>query len=420
MKKKIHYGYWIMIIGVLTILGSLGFARFAYTMILPEMSNKLGFSNTQMGAIATANFIGYLFFSVVGGALAAKYAPRAVIGLSMLTTGVSMLLTGLVTNFYAVLALRAITGLGSGGSYVPTLGLVSAWFGKSRRGMAAGFILGGGGLGMLLSGVGVPAIISAFGHQGWRYSWFILGLGVILLGLVGFLVNRDHPSEKRLIPIGDAGQAGHVPAPGGTVSLKAVYNNPTLWHLGLIYMLWGFSYIIFMTFFTAYLVKENHLQPSAAGSLFALNGILAIFSSFIWGTVSDKIGRKLAMTIVYFLQAIAFMIYAFSSSYSGFLTVAILYGLTSFSIPSIVAAACGDYAAPGLAPAALGFVNIFFGIGQIIGPSLGGYLTDLTGTYSVAFGLAGIMAFAGGIGSFFLKVKVDEIPVSPKADSIPS
>jgi len=74
---RFHYAWVILIVGTLVVFGSLGLARFGYTMLLPAMQAGLELDNTQAGALATGNLVGYLALSVVGGALAAHYGPRA-------------------------------------------------------------------------------------------------------------------------------------------------------------------------------------------------------------------------------------------------------------------------------------------------------------------------------------------------------
>ena len=56
-----------------------------------------------------------------------------------------------------------------------------------------------------------------------------------------------------------------------------------MWYLGLVYSLYGFSYIIYMTFFAAYLVKEMGWKPGAASALWALVGGVSIFCGVLWG-----------------------------------------------------------------------------------------------------------------------------------------
>jgi MFS family permease len=68
-----------------------------------------------------------------------------------------------------------------------------------------------------------------------------------------------------------------------------------------------------------------------------------------------------------------------------------------------MAAASGDYLGSKLAPAGLGFITLFFGIGQALGPALGGYLADATQSFLVPFLLATGVSLAGMFFSFYLK-----------------
>jgi MFS family permease len=126
--RRLHYGWVVLGVSTLTVMGCVGLARFGYTMILPPMQAALGLSNTETGALATGNFLGYLALGVIGGLVATRYGPRRVIAFSMLLTGMTMALTGLARGFSGALAWRVLTGVGSGGSNVPIMSLLSAWF----------------------------------------------------------------------------------------------------------------------------------------------------------------------------------------------------------------------------------------------------------------------------------------------------
>ena len=132
-------------------------------------------------------------------------------------------------------------------------------------------------------------------------------------------------------------------------------------------------------------------------------GWISIFCGLIWGTVSDLIGRKYGLALVYLAQAASYATFALWRNPAGYTVSAILFGLTAWSIPGIVAAACGDYLGPRLAPAALGFVALFFGLGQAAGPSVAGAIADATGSFGPAFLLAAGVAFLGGVGSLMLR-----------------
>ena len=401
-KLSFHYGWVIMVVSMLTVLGALGFARFGYTMILPDMQTALGLENTQTGALATGNFVGYLALALVGGFIASHYGPRRVIALSMLFAGVTMMLTCLANSFQGALVWRVLTGIGSGGSNVPVMALLPAWFAARRRGLATGVAVAGSSLALIITGLLVPCILDRYGADGWRTSWLILGALVVLLGLVAAALLRNRPEEQGLRPVAAAGElAPQVKA--SSLDWGQVYRSGTVWHLALVYIAFGFSYIIYVTYFAKYLQAEADYTREAAGSLWAIVGWISIFCGLIWGTVSDRIGRKYGLALVYLLQAVSFALFALWRNQTGYAVSAVLFGLTAWSIPGIVAAACGDYVGGRMAPAALGFVTLFFGLGQAAGPYVAGKLADATESFALAFLLAAGVAFLGGIGSLLLR-----------------
>lgn len=422
VSGRFHYALVILLMSVLVVMGALGFARFGYTMILPSMKEGLQLSYTQMGLLATGNFLGYLTFALVGGFLASRFGPRLIISLSLLLIGITMLLTGLAPNFQFALAMRILTGIGSGGSNVPVMGLASAWFAARRRGMATGLIAGGSGLGLIVTGPLVPAIIARYGPLGWRYSWYLLGLAVLAVGLSGYVVLRDRPEERGLLPIGETEEArqgkevGAEPSRPSSLQWGLVYRSGLMWHLALVYLTFGFSYIIYATFFAAYLTEEVGLTEAGAGGLWALVGFLSIASGFLWGSVSDWLGRKWGLAIVFSLQGLSFLIFSLAKTLPGAYLSTVLFGLTAWSIPAIMAAACGDYLGPRLAPAALGLITLIFGIGQAIGPSVAGYIADLTASFTMALLIAAIAAFAGAMGSLLLRPsRREEVCARPRS-----
>jgi MFS family permease len=400
-RSGFHYAWVILGLGTLVVFGALGLARFGYTVVLPSMQEGLGMSNTQAGVLATSNLVGYLILSAIGGALASRYGPRAVITAGLTTAGAAMLLTGLAQSFTGAAIWRAVTGVGSGASNVPVMGLLAAWFATRRRGLATGIAVSGSSVGVIFVGPLAPYILSSFGTDGWRICWFVFGLAALLIAGAGFVLLRNSPAEKGLAPLGAGFGEPGTPSESGSLKWGKVYRSAAVWHLGMVYVAFGFSYIIYMTFFTKRLIAEGGYTPEAAGQLFSIMGWLS-FLCMIWGYVSDLIGRKGALVIVYLIQGAAFSLFALWPEPSGFTLSTILFGLSAWSIPAIMAAACGDVLGPRLAPAALGFITLFFGIGQALGPSVAGAIADAVGSFSPAFLLAGGVAVLGAVGSALL------------------
>jgi MFS family permease len=410
-QGKVHYGWIVVFMGLLTTIAAHGFGRMSYTIILPAMKDGLSFNYTQLGQLAMGNFIGYLLMAIIGGFLAARFGTRIVITLALILMGVTLFLTGLAHSFGYAFAMRLLTGLGNGASYVPAMALGSAWFAMRRRGFATGIVSGGIGAGTLISGLVVPPILIAYGPEGWRYSWYILGGAVLVVSGIVYLFVRSRPEEKGLTPVG-APKEEAMPAPqaaGAKVSSLnwgLVYKMGSVWYLGVCYFFYGMSYIIYMTFFAAYLIKEMKLDPSWAGGLWALVGGLSVFCGVLWGGISDRLGRSRGAALAYLVLGLSYIVYALIKVKFGFYLSAVMFGLTAWSIPTIMAAAAGDFVGPRLAPAGLGFITLFFGIGQAFGPYLGGFLADRTGSFMVPFLVAGGISLLGMVFSLYLKKPV--------------
>jgi MFS family permease len=408
-QTRLHYGIFVLVLIILAVFGSLGLGRFGYSIILPAMQDALKLTNTQTGELQSWNLFGYLLTVVFAGALAARYGPRVVISISLAVVALAMIATGLVPSLDAARLGRFFTGVGSAGANVPAMGLVPAWFGARRRGLASGAAAAGSSVGLMVTGPLVPAILAQYGADGWRVSWYLLGAMAFGVAILCALFLRNRPDEMQLAPIGTTQHDGpRLPSlrlqPPGTKAVSSaldwslVYRSRLLWHLAAIYFAFGFSYIIYSTFFVKYLVKEINFSTDTAGMLWLSIGVVATLSGFIWGSISDRWGRRAALLGVFALQGSSFLVLGLRQDLAAVYLSAALFAITAWSIPALMAALCGDVFGVRLAPAALGLMTIVFGVGQAIGPYLAGAIADSTQSFSLAFVIAGIVALSLGVG----------------------
>jgi MFS family permease len=399
-EPRVHYGIVVLAMIVLAVFGALGLARFGYASILPAMQDGLHLTNTQTGELQSWNSIGYLLTVVFAGILASRYGPRVVISIALLIVALAMIATGLFPFFDAARVARFFTGVGGAGANVPAMALISAWFGAKRRGLAAGAGVAGSSVGLIVTGPLVPAILNQYGADGWRVSWYVLGaMGLIVFVLCAVFL-RNRPDEIGLTPIG--GETRSVDNRASSLDWGLVYKSRLLWELAAIYFAFGFSYIIYSTFFVIYLVREAGFSAASAGTLWLQVGIVTAISGFIWGGVSDRWGRRVALLIVFALQGFSFLVFGISHGLVAIYLSAALFAITAWSIPALMSALAGDVFGARLAPAALGLMTVVFGIGQIVSPYLAGAIADATKSFALAFVLAGIFSLLGAGGAIFL------------------
>jgi len=409
--RKLHYGWVIVGLSVAIVVGALGFGRFGYTVVLPSMKHGLDLGAVKAADLATANMIGYLSFSVIGGVLSARFGARVVISLFMLVVSASMLLSGLAESYTVALIARTLTGIGSAGANIPAMALVAVWFSPSRRGFATGITVSGASIGLVITGLLVPCILRNFGPEGWRQAWFAFAAFAFLVAVIGLILLRNSPAQKGLTPVGNKeDQFSEKTVPAGTVRKPALdwgllYKSGQIWHLAGIYLLFGFSYVIYATFFVEYLTSEAGFVIERAGSLWSAIGTVSIISGFIWGTISDRLGRKYGLALVLLLQAASYALFALWRSVSGFYLSSLIFALTAWSVPAIMAASASDLLGVTIAAAAFGFISLLLSVGQVLGPFIAGRIVAVSGSYSYAFVAAAVAAVLGAIAALFLKMK---------------
>lgn len=399
-----YYGWVIVATGALSTLACLGFGRFALGMLLPSMAATLGLTYAQMGFISTGNFVGYLTSVFFSGMIVARIGQRNFIFLSLLLVGLTMALLSRSEAFAGLLALYVLTGIGSGGANVSMMSLASAWFAKKSRGKAAGFMASGSGIAIVFAGFFIPLVNRASGAEGWRTSWLSLGAIVVLIAFLCLIFLRNKPADIGLPPPGEDDRVATYGVRTTTGRRFNIYANKAIYHLGAIYFLFGYTYVIYATFIVTTLVQERGLSEALAGNFWAVVGFLSVFSGPVFGSISDRLGRRAGMVIVFSTQFLAYLLVA--SGLPGiFLYLSIfLYGMVAWSIPTIMAAAVGDYAGAENAPKVLGFITLIFGLGQISGPAVAGVLAEYSGSFSSSFYMTAALAAAAVLLSAVLKM----------------
>jgi len=409
---KTHYGWVIVLTGGLTVFSCLGLARFAYSMLLPSMGKALRLGYDQMGFIGTGNFAGYLAAVAMAPFFMHRWGGRRTITIGLVLLASCMVLIGYGTGFVPVLVLYFLTGIGSGLANVPMMVLVSHWFTQAKRGRAAGLMLAWNGLAIIFAGMLVPALNRALGTDGWRTGWQVLGAISVVIAVTAGLLLRNSPSDLGLAPLGHGNTAGEHPLP----SSPNTAGKGTMLHLGILYLIFGLTYMIYGTFIVTTMVAERGIPEVTAGRFWAWVGFFSLFSGPLFGTLSDRIGRKGGFMAVFAVQAVSYALASVDIGMWGLYLSIALYGIAAWSIPTIMTAAVGDYFGLAGAAAAFSIITFFFGAGQTLGPGLAGVVAKQTGSFSSSYLLAaGAPGFAVLLASFLRKPFAEDTVTDPRS-----
>ena len=373
--RTIRYGWVIVGVGVLVKMSGLGFGRFAYPMLLPSMRKSLGFNYSEMGLLSGAIMLGYLLFSFFGGMLATRFGPKRIVVTSLLCGSFSMFFMNRSSAFLPFLFFAFAMGAGGAGSHISITTLPMAWFEERRLGGAVGIVTGGTGLGIIVTGLLLPHLLSQLGKEAWRQCWLLLALITFSVAVAGWVLLREKPSQTTPLAPSLNEDRKFLPSKRKSqeLTLKAIF---------IIYFIFGFSYNIYATYFVAYMIEEIRLTAKTAGDIWAIFGWMCMLSGLIWGFLSDRLGRRKALlwnnAVISLSVLLPLLLYQpFFMGFSAF-----LFGGTFLGMVTVVAAAIGDQAGEKRAYV-YGLVTLIHGTGQFLGTTSGGYLKDLAGTFQL-------------------------------------
>jgi predicted MFS family arabinose efflux permease len=243
------------------------------------------------------------------------------------------------------------------------------------QGARAGWLFGGVGIGIALSGVLVRVFA---GVLDWSGLWLVAG-GLCALSAPFILSavkdSRVHPQLPR----------------GGT---RVAPQPLPLWPLLVNYTCEGFGYSITATFIVA-IVRARPGMESIADWVWVVVGLAGLPSCIFWSAIAERIGYATALALAYATQLVGILLPAITDSSWAALLSAVFFGGTFMAITALMLA-LGRQSAKGQGFAVL---TAGFGLGQIMGPLVAGYLGAGTAVFETALWMAGGVV---GIGLLFL------------------
>lgn len=115
------------------------------------------------------------------------------------------------------------------------------------------------------------------------------------------------------------------------------------------------------------------------GALGALYSLLQFIAAPVWGSLSDRIGRRPVLLISVFFLAVSYLLWFFSGSFTLLIAARFIGGIMGGNI-STATAVVGDVTTKENRSRGMATIGIAFALGFIIGPAMGGILSliDLT------------------------------------------
>lgn len=378
-----------------------------YSAVLPLLKVEWQMNNTMAGSIFSVYQLGYILSGVILSTLADRCSSKKIFIISATWSGIANILFALYAHDYtSAMILRALTGIGMGGTYMPGLKLVAERFPSSQRGKAIGIYVGSLVLGASLSLLVTGTIASL---TDWRTAFVVCSLGVFGGVALSFVVFREYRFSRS------------SSQPEETYMTAVVKNRPAM------LMIFGYGSHMWemygmrswlAPFFTASLIQYGISGGKATGlaaTAAALIVGIGTLATAITGGISDRIGRTKTISIVMIASASVSMLFGWLINFSPWLTftAGLVYGYLIVAESPVFSTGLTELVTPAYLGAAMGIQSLIgYSLGMI-SPTVFGWALDLCkgwepiagvqGEWGIGFATCGVGALAGPYFMYRLK-----------------
>ena len=366
----------------------------------PLLKTELHLSPSQLGILFAAFFSTYTAMQFVVGWVVDRFDANRVLAAGFLLWSVATAVTGMVSGFALLLAMRFTLGIGESVAMPSGSKILACNLPEHRRGFASGAMMAALRCGNAIGTLGAGLLMARFG---WRPVFISIGLASL-----SWL-----PAWTKWMP-----RANREPKPAlaSSLGLPEILRQRSFWGTCAGHFSANYLFYFMITWLPSYLVFERHLSMATMSAVAGLYYSVDCASAIATGWLQDfsirrgytpTLVRKSAMAIGFFVAAIATVGCAASAhSYLPWLLTAGLgCGMTGpglFTFPQTLAG-------PNAVGRWYGWQNGFANFAGVVGPVLTGLVIERTGKFLGAFLITAALCIAGVVAWVFVVGRVEPI-----------
>ena len=390
-------------VGVSTAVNALAWgARSTFALFYVAILDEFAWGRGPTAVGYSLSWLGFVVFAPAAGWLSDRWRTRTVVAGGGVILGVALALTGQVTSLAQYYLCFGVLGAaGMAGTLIPSTTIVTRWFVR-WRGTAMG-VLSTGGPGSAVVFYPLNAWLIAI--LGWRMALVAFG-GIVAAATVSLtLLYREPPAGEHRRPSRGTRVTGEAWTLGRALRSVRLWAAFAMTALGVI----GFQ--IMATHQVAHAVDRGFPQPTVVW-LFAFGAGCMMAGNLLGGWLSDRVGRGWVFVLGTVVAILGIGCLALMRGPQD-LVLLLLYTVSGFGfgmrIAQLSTIPADVFAGPHLG-AILGVVQAGGGLGGAIGPFLGGWLFDVTGSYRLAFTAACVAVAGSAVAAWFAARPVARAP----------
>lgn len=329
-------------------------------LLLPLRGAAEGYSDTALGFIGTSWASGFVLGCLFAPKLIMRIGHvRAFSGFIAIICMVA-LTTGIIVDEYAWIALRAATGFAMAGTQM----IIESWLNERVDNSSRGVVFTSY-TGITLFGVVGGQLVVGFGNPNTPILFMVAGIFYCIA----------------ILPTTVSTAASPRPLQAVKIDLKLIYRNSPVACIGV--LLTGIANGAFGTLVAVFATRAG--LPDTEIAFLVTSAILAgAIAQVPFGKISDMTDRRFVIIALAGTAAFAAaMIYLFKPGAEMLIILVVIYGATANVLYPVTASHANDFARPEDYVKVSSGLLFLFGIGTIIGPTVGGPVMSAFGPYAL-------------------------------------
>ena len=358
---------------------------------------------------------------VPGGRLQDRIGPKTVIMMAGVAALIGLLLSGyLITPVGLSISFGIIFGLAMGFGYAAPTPAAVKWFGPHKRGLISGIVVSGFGLAGLYIAPLARYLLEAFGLS---QTFIILGIayGIVIIVLAQLISNPPAAYVPEPPPPHLASKFA-AKAKGVVVDYewKQMIKTPQFFGLWSMFCIGTLAGLLIIGQLRSIGLEQAGLSSDMAFWLISVYAIFNWAGRIGCGIISDKIGPRLTLVLMFALQVVAFALFStFVTAVPLFIGTSVV-AFTFGGMLTIFPAISADYFGVKNLGVNYGLVFTAWGGGGVFGPLLGGIVRDMTGTYGIAYAVSAILSAVGIVLALTMKAPKEIYEEEPQRTASPA
>ncbi|MBP8984133.1 MAG: OFA family MFS transporter [Syntrophobacterales bacterium] len=383
MAEQKTFNRWLVVVGALLIQVSLG-AVYIYSVFKPALGARFpDWSATDLALPSQIILAFFALSTIFAGRIQDKIGPKKVATVGGILLGLGLVLSSFAQNLLVfTLCFSVLGGIGIGTAYVCPIATCVKWF-PDMRGLITGLAVAGFGAGAL---VFTPVAKALIASQGIMAAFLWLGVIFLVAVVLGAQLMVNPPAGYKPAGWNPPASVAGVSSQGSDFTWQEMLKTSQFYLLWLTYFagctaglmiimnvlnIWQSVSILGLAGTGTTIPKDvfKGITDQGATAIMVV-AILNALGRIVWGKVSDNLGRKNTLAVMFLFSGIVMLALNYMSSFTLYLVGVSCIGFCFGGFLALYPAVTADYFGTKNVGANYGWMFTAYGAGGLFGPWL--------------------------------------------------